>query len=258
MGKEGERAPRCTAVATSTLASTTAPSSESSNLQELTSGLNILSLLCVFASLRRDQLDFIRKGHRLLFFRTFASSSIKNSSRLTFDYPATDQTLHTAGLPIPTPRSNHPTQLRNMSTTASPNPRVGVAAIIANAQGQIVSGKRQGSHGAGTWQLPGGHLEYGESFFACAEREVLEETGLRVRGVKVAAVTNDIFADQGKHYITIFVKCEMEDATAQPEVCSSSLHLPSLSVSPSPPAFSKAGGWEGPPVLCRLTADTPC
>ncbi|KAF3342203.1 Nudix hydrolase 1 like protein [Verticillium longisporum] len=104
-----------------------------------------------------------------------------------------------------------------MSTTASPNPRVGVAAIIANAQGQIVSGKRQGSHGAGTWQLPGGHLEYGESFFACAEREVLEETGLRVRGVKVAAVTNDIFADQGKHYITIFVKCEMEDATAQPE-----------------------------------------
>ncbi|EGY15380.1 nudix hydrolase [Verticillium dahliae VdLs.17] len=115
-----------------------------------------------------------------------------------------------------------------MSTTASPNPRVGVAAIIANAQGQIVSGKRQGSHGAGTWQLPGGHLEYGESFFACAEREVLEETGLRVRGVKVAAVTNDIFADQGKHYITIFVKCEMEDATAQPEVCSSSLHLPSL------------------------------
>ncbi|KAM0271962.1 hypothetical protein ACHAQH_008869 [Verticillium albo-atrum] len=102
-------------------------------------------------------------------------------------------------------------------STQPTTPRVGVAAIITNAQGQIVCGKRQGSHGAGTWQLPGGHLEHGESFFACAAREALEETGLRVRGVKVAAVTNDVFTDLGKHYITIFVKCQMEEVTATPE-----------------------------------------
>ena len=120
---------------------------------------------------------------------------------------------------------------------AAPHPRVGVAAIVFNNQGKIVTGKRKGSHGTGessihaqagsisltvpdpgTWQAPGGHLEHGESFFACAEREALEETGLKVRGTKVLAVTNDVFAAEGKHYITIFVKCEMEDPTASPQV----------------------------------------
>lgn len=118
-----------------------------------------------------------------------------------------------------------------MTTTTEnlPNPRVGVAAVIPNAQGKIICGERLGSHGSGmlscresrhskltphpgTWQLPGGHLEHGESFFACAERETLEETGLKVRGVKVMSVTNDVFPEN-KHYITIFVLCEMlEDA----------------------------------------------
>lgn len=52
----------------------------------------------------------------------------------------------------------------------------------------------------------------------CAERETLEETGLKVKGRKVAHVTNDVFSDLGKHYITIFVICEMLDEGAQPEV----------------------------------------
>ncbi|KAI1175523.1 NUDIX hydrolase domain-like protein [Nemania sp. FL0916] len=104
--------------------------------------------------------------------------------------------------------------------TANPNPlapRVGVAAIIYNAKGELIMGKRMGSHGEGSWACPGGHLEMGESFFTCAERETLEETGLHVKGVKVAAVTNDVFDAAAKHYITVFVQCEMEDANAQPE-----------------------------------------
>lgn len=80
----------------------------------------------------------------------------------------------------------------------------------------------------GTQQLPGGHLEFGESFFACAERETLEETGLRVRAVKMLAVTNDVFGDLGKHYATIFVKCEMVDANAEPVVSGNSLPPPFL------------------------------
>lgn len=52
----------------------------------------------------------------------------------------------------------------------------------------------------------------------CAEREVLEETGLKVRGVKIVSVTNDVFEDAGKHYITLFVRCEMVDQAAEPQV----------------------------------------
>ncbi|OHE90774.1 NUDIX domain-containing protein [Colletotrichum orchidophilum] len=97
-------------------------------------------------------------------------------------------------------------------------PRVGVAAIIQRRDGKVVIGKRESSHGAGTLQLPGGHLEKGESFFACAERETMEETGLAVRGAEVVTVTNDVYEDLERHYITIFVRCEMEDENAEPVV----------------------------------------
>ncbi|KAF6807907.1 Nudix hydrolase 1 [Colletotrichum sojae] len=96
-------------------------------------------------------------------------------------------------------------------------PRVGVAAIIQRKDGRVVVGKRQSSHGAGTWQLPGGHLEFGESFFECAARETLEETGLTVIPLNVAGVTNDVYGELGKHYITIFVECRMEDESAEPK-----------------------------------------
>ncbi|MCF3098376.1 NUDIX domain-containing protein, partial [Aeromonas australiensis] len=41
-------------------------------------------------------------------------------------------------------------------------PRVGVGVILTNAQGQVLLGKRKGSH-APYWSIPGGHLELGES-----------------------------------------------------------------------------------------------
>ncbi len=56
-------------------------------------------------------------------------------------------------------------------------PLVGVGVIVIR-NGGILLGKRIGSHGAGTWALPGGHLEYAERIEDCAAREVLEETGL--------------------------------------------------------------------------------
>lgn len=61
-------------------------------------------------------------------------------------------------------------------------------------------------------------MEYGEDFAACAERETMEETGLQVKGVKLVNATNDVFADLGRHYITLFVACEMVDPEAQPRV----------------------------------------
>ncbi|EXL64389.1 7,8-dihydro-8-oxoguanine triphosphatase, partial [Fusarium oxysporum f. sp. conglutinans race 2 54008] len=88
-------------------------------------------------------------------------------------------------------------------------PRVGVSALILKPDGNILTGMRIGSHGAGTIQVPGGHLEFGENPFACAKRETLEETGLEVRAIGQVATTNDVFKEAKKHYITIFVLCEM-------------------------------------------------
>ncbi|KAM3520891.1 hypothetical protein NHJ13051_006594 [Beauveria bassiana] len=102
--------------------------------------------------------------------------------------------------------------------TEAPNPRVGVAAVIVNNRGQVLVGKRKGSHGAGTWQFPGGHLEHGEGLLECAVREADEETGLSLQGIKIATQTNDIFEAEGKHYITLFARCVMKDPDAVPEL----------------------------------------
>ncbi len=73
-------------------------------------------------------------------------------------------------------------------------------------EGRVLLGKRIGSHGAGTWAFPGGHLEFGESIEACARREVLEETGLSLGAVKPGPYTNDFMASEGKHYVTCYVQ----------------------------------------------------
>lgn len=71
----------------------------------------------------------------------------------------------------------------------------------------------------GKYQLPGGNLEFGEDIFACVQRETLEETGLAVRAKKVIAYTNDVQKEEQKHEVTLYVLCEREDASQQPEVC---------------------------------------
>ncbi|KAL0937053.1 nudix domain-containing protein [Colletotrichum truncatum] len=80
----------------------------------------------------------------------------------------------------------------------------------------LLVGRRLSSHGHGTWQFPGGHLEHAGSIFACAERETLEETGLAVRVTRLAAVTNSVVVEVGKHYVTLFVLCQPVDTSAKP------------------------------------------
>lgn len=61
-------------------------------------------------------------------------------------------------------------------------------------------------------------MDFGEEILACVERETLEETGLKVRGKKVIAYTNDIHKAENKHEVTLYVLCERENASQQPEV----------------------------------------
>ncbi|KFA69730.1 hypothetical protein S40285_08116 [Stachybotrys chlorohalonatus IBT 40285] len=97
-----------------------------------------------------------------------------------------------------------------------PPPRVGIGAIVSRPDGKVVVGKRLSPPGAGSLQMPGGHLEYGEDILNCAEREVLEETGLRVRGVKIVTVTNSVFEPEHLHYVTVITYCEVLEPDAEP------------------------------------------
>ncbi|GAQ90173.1 NUDIX hydrolase domain containing protein [Klebsormidium nitens] len=96
-------------------------------------------------------------------------------------------------------------------------PRVGVGVLIFRGR-KVLVGKRIGQNGGGTWALPGGHLEFGETWEECAIREVEEETGLSIHKLRFESVTNSIRLHDQKpsHYITIFMrgKEDKEDQTA--------------------------------------------
>jgi 8-oxo-dGTP diphosphatase len=97
----------------------------------------------------------------------------------------------------------------------SPGPSVGIA-VVVRRDGRFLMGLRRGAHGSGTWSLPGGHVEHGESFQEAAAREVLEETSVAIGGIRIGAITNDLFAESGKHYVTIWAVADPVGGT--PEV----------------------------------------
>ena len=72
--------------------------------------------------------------------------------------------------------------------SARRRPSVGVAIVVRDELGRVLLGKRAVGWGVGEWCIPCGSLEWGEEVRAAAERELLEETGLRARAGEVVAV----------------------------------------------------------------------
>ena len=87
----------------------------------------------------------------------------------------------------------------------SQEPKVGTATIITR-DNKVLLMKRRGPHGNGTWSPPGGHLDFGESPEQCAAREAKEEVGVDVENLQFRAVTNDVFKDSDRHYITLWLE----------------------------------------------------
>lgn len=89
-------------------------------------------------------------------------------------------------------------------------PFVGVGCIVIR-DGRLLLVQHQG----GFWSTPGGHLAFGESPEVCATRETREETGISVTNVEFVAITNDVMADIGKHYVTIWMRGEADGDSAE-------------------------------------------
>jgi len=56
------------------------------------------------------------------------------------------------------------------------------------------------------WAFPGGHLESGESLYACAVREVFEETGLTVSNLKLNGMVHWCEKETDTRYICFMYK----------------------------------------------------
>ncbi|MGE4519232.1 MAG: NUDIX hydrolase [Desulfobacteraceae bacterium] len=100
-------------------------------------------------------------------------------------------------------------------------PLTGVG-VMVKKDGKILLGKRINSHGSMTWSFPGGHLEFKESLFECAKREVFEETGISIKNLSLGPFTNDIFEKENLHYLTVYIIADHENGTPavkEPDKC---------------------------------------
>jgi 8-oxo-dGTP diphosphatase len=84
----------------------------------------------------------------------------------------------------------------------------------------ILLGKRKNCYGEGTWGLPGGHLEQGESIRECVRRELKEELDIEGLEFKLISVA-DCINERG-HYVHIsflFEKFTGEIRNMEPDLC---------------------------------------
>ncbi|HDN2512931.1 TPA: NUDIX domain-containing protein [Providencia rettgeri] len=95
---------------------------------------------------------------------------------------------------------------------------VGVGVIITNKQGQILLGKRSSKH-APYWSIFGGHVDPGETFEACAIREIKEEIGIDITTPSVFGISNNLqtYQQEGKHTVSICMHVEY-NGDKQPQI----------------------------------------
>lgn len=93
-------------------------------------------------------------------------------------------------------------------------PLLGVGAVVFQGDSVLLI-ERGKPPLMGWWTLPGGLVEPGERLEAAVVREVLEETGLRVKPVEIAAVFQRIMPDvEGRteyHYVIVDYLCTLLD-----------------------------------------------
>lgn len=102
----------------------------------------------------------------------------------------------------------------------SPRPTVGVQAAVFRGS-KVLLQRRANVFGHGTWGLPGGHLEFGESFEEAASRELAEECGLRATKLRTVLPHNTPY--ERTHYVQIAVEVlawQGEPRVLEPERCS--------------------------------------
>ncbi len=89
--------------------------------------------------------------------------------------------------------------------------------VVFDKNGRILIDRRTGDELEevnGLWEVPGGKLEFGETPEQAIEREILEETGYRVKvGNQVLCTQVEVleYPDKLQHTVVFYYVCELLD-----------------------------------------------
>lgn len=95
-------------------------------------------------------------------------------------------------------------------------PHIGVGTLLVRNDALLLV-KRKYNPDAGMWSIPGGHLKIGEPTEIGAEREMEEETGIKVEATKLAGIIDKIVREEdGRikyHYVLLNYYVKQIDGT---------------------------------------------
>jgi 8-oxo-dGTP diphosphatase len=81
---------------------------------------------------------------------------------------------------------------------------VAVGAIVFNAAGEVFLSLRgpNATNERGTWEFPGGKVDFGERLKEAVKREFMEEYGFVIDVGQLLDVDDHILADEGQHWVS--------------------------------------------------------
>lgn len=93
--------------------------------------------------------------------------------------------------------------------------------VIVTKNDQLLLGKRINTYGSGSWGLPGGHVDEGESMYECARRELYEETGIQSDDLRLVNITEepDITTSYYLHFNFLLNNFTGEIKIMEPDLC---------------------------------------
>lgn len=101
---------------------------------------------------------------------------------------------------------------------------VGVGAAIFNEDGKLFIAKRgqKARNERGLWEIPGGGVDFGETFEEALKREMKEENDIDIEILELLGVYDHILPDEGQHWVSPTYICRItagEPKILEPDKC---------------------------------------
>ncbi len=102
---------------------------------------------------------------------------------------------------------------------------VGVGGAIINKEGKVYITQRgpKAKNERGKWEIPGGGVDFGETFEQAIVREIREECDCEVEVVGLLGICDHIIPDEHEHWVSPTYICKLiqgEPRIVEPEKCS--------------------------------------
>jgi 8-oxo-dGTP diphosphatase len=101
---------------------------------------------------------------------------------------------------------------------------VGVGAAIFDNSGKLFIAQRgkKARNERGKWEIPGGSVEFNETFENALKREIREEHGIEIKLLELLGICDHIIPDEHQHWVAPTYICKLiqgEPKILEPDKC---------------------------------------